>query len=518
MFKMDGTIQGRIFRILFVVAFAVMSLTGVSLYTIVSVKDSYQRANQELNLSHESLLNLRVALEQTAAGSEKARAQFMEQSSAMEQRFSNRSWSTELAQIHDHFGATEKMPREAAQVVYGDLRLELEKMRSAISGEMELQLVTVLDSLSWLIWPAAIFTLLIPAALLFLASRAINHDLTGFASSLNHFSQQNDETSESLRDASVELSGASSEQSAAVQQTVASIAEIRSMLAQTSNHVREVQALTTTVNDKTNDGSRTMSRMESAMIAIDQANAQLKSFEEIIQSIREKTQVINDIVFKTQLLSFNASIEAARAGQYGRGFAVVAEEVGKLAQLSGTASKEIDQLLADSQRRVIQIVEAVKDRVSDGKEVSGEAMARFGEIAHQIATIAEKVNQVGEATQEQEGGVEQTARAMDQMDSTALESKKAADQILKVAERVRVLSSSIREVTGGIQSYVQKDNSRKVLRPRPKTKAHAAQVKAAPGGEGGVADLVQRLASKRTTNAKPADFNADDPSFRKTGE
>ena len=50
-------------------------------------------------------------------------------------------------------------------------------------------------------------------------------------------------------------------------------------------------------------------------------------------------------MFKTQLLSFNASIEAARAGQHGRGFAVVAEEVGHLAQTSGKAAEEIRNLL-----------------------------------------------------------------------------------------------------------------------------------------------------------------------------
>ncbi|MHA0111674.1 methyl-accepting chemotaxis protein, partial [Klebsiella pneumoniae] len=78
------------------------------------------------------------------------------------------------------------------------------------------------------------------------------------------------------------------------------------------------------------------------------ANSQLQSISNIIGEISAKTNIINDIVFKTQLLSFNASIEAARAGQHGRGFAVVAEEVGNLAQMSGNAAKEIRALLEDS--------------------------------------------------------------------------------------------------------------------------------------------------------------------------
>ena len=60
-----------------------------------------------------------------------------------------------------------------------------------------------------------------------------------------------------------------------------------------------------------------------------------------MEQIKDKVNIINDIVFQTKLLSFNASVEAARAGENGKGFAVVAEEVGNLASVSGKAANEI---------------------------------------------------------------------------------------------------------------------------------------------------------------------------------
>lgn len=360
------------------------------------------------------------------------------------------------------------------------------------------------------------------ASLIWVGGQGLNRELAQYVKSLHQLSQENDQTSENLKGASHNLSSASGEQSAAVQESVASIAQIRSMLAQTSGHVREVQSLTSTVNQRTHEGSQIMSKMESSMAAVEQANQQLQSFEAMIRSIREKTQIINDIVFKTQLLSFNASIEAAHAGQYGRGFAVVAEEVGKLAQLSGDASKEIDQLLNDSQMRVVQIVEQVSDRVRDGKTVSSEALTCFNEIAKQILTIAEKINQVGEATLEQEGGVEQTARAMDQMDETTLENKKAAEEIFKVAERVRHLSSEIRQVTSGIRSFSRGGNQWMGM-PESTVAPISTPVASSPESEAQVVDLVSRLSQKSVETPKledlgDLDFDADDASFRKSSD
>lgn len=360
------------------------------------------------------------------------------------------------------------------------------------------------------------------ASLIWVGGQGLNRELTQYVKSLHQLSQENDQTSENLKGASHNLSSASGEQSAAVQESVASIAEIRSMLAQTSGHVREVQSLTSTVNQRTQEGSQIMAKMESAMAAVEQANGQLQSFEAMIRSIREKTQIINDIVFKTQLLSFNASIEAAHAGQYGRGFAVVAEEVGKLAQLSGDASKEIDQLLNDSQMRVVQIVEQVQERVRDGKLVSDDALKCFGEIAKQIVTIADKINQVGEATLEQEGGVEQTARAMDQMDETTLENKKASEEIFKVAERVRHLSSEIRQVTSGIRGF---SGGGEQWMGMPEQEVPKAVVISEEPKEtdAKVIDLVTRLSQKNKevsdfADQDDIDFDADDASFKRASD
>ena len=128
--------------------------------------------------------------------------------------------------------------------------------------------------------------------------------------------------------------------------------------------------------------------------------------------------MINDIVLKTQLLSFNASIEAARAGQHGRGFAVVAEEVGNLAQLSGGAATEIHTLLQGSLTQVDDIINSTKSlvqktqdrvhvtnelveqtqtKVHSGKKISADAQVIFEEIANEVMTISRQVENVNGA-------------------------------------------------------------------------------------------------------------------------
>jgi len=415
------------------------------------------------------------------------------------------------------FAASENRPIDGMSSDFraklDDLRATLNKLMGKIRMTNERHLSDHLNKLIFIVVLVAFAAFVIPGVLTIVSIHQITRDLGRNVTDLYSLSTQNTATAANLKESSEILSSAANQQSASVQETVASMAEMRSMLAQTATHVKECQQMSQVAADRTHDGSRIMERMESAMVAIEQSNSQLQSLEDIINSVKEKTRVINDIVFKTQLLSFNASIEAARAGQYGRGFAVVAEEVGNLAKMSGGASREIDGMLQDSQKRVSEIIEVVRDRVRDAKTVSSEALMRFGEIAKEIISISEKINHVGEATMEQEGGIQQTARAMDQMNDTTLESKRAAEQILDIADINRGLGENIRSLTDGIHSLVGGAMGKNELtfssRPRSSSISPPTDLE-----QGTIVSLIDKIAAKSSPKSESS-VSADDSSFRK---
>jgi methyl-accepting chemotaxis protein len=143
---------------------------------------------------------------------------------------------------------------------------------------------------------------------------------------------------------------------------------------------------------------------DNIMREISQQNTDLSGIIQIINEINEKTKVINDIVFQTKLLSFNASVEAARAGEHGKGFSVVAQEIGNLAQMSGSASQEISVLLMGSNKKVQEIISnttsRVEELVSQGREKiqKGSEQAKICEDI--LTSLTEKVQGMATATDE----------------------------------------------------------------------------------------------------------------------
>jgi len=314
--------------------------------------------------------------------------------------------------------------------------------------------------------------------------------------------------------------------------------------------------------EKTEEGNRIMQRLVGSMDSIQQANGQLQNIGKVIAEITAKTSIINDIVFKTQLLSFNASIEAARAGQHGRGFAVVAAEVGNLAQMSGGAAKEIQVLLDDSRSQVQSILESTQERVSEGQTVSADALATFGEIAKTIDGIAEQIRGINEATLEQEIGVKQTSKAMVQMDehsqrnnvmsqqvaASASEIEREADRLFRVMQACQVLvfgskvlrsKDASRDLVDSLIGTDEDDNARSNGRSssasstKETTRGQAAKSPRAAKNAGVsteslVAKLQAKAGPKERADAKddnrasggvePSDANevtnADDDSFR----
>jgi len=126
-----------------------------------------------------------------------------------------------------------------------------------------------------------------------------------------------------------------------------------------------------------------------------------------VQAVMEASRVIDDIAQQTQLLAFNASIEAARAGDHGRGFAIVAREVGTLAASSEERTREINQLLraireelAPTRTAMSRSASLVESASHDARE-TGEAMRRLNKLADDVFAHMDSIS--GAARQQGEG-------------------------------------------------------------------------------------------------------------------
>lgn len=260
--------------------------------------------------------------------------------------------------------------------------------------------------------------------------------------------------STAVSDASHELSEATTEQAASIQETVSCMEEMSSMLAQTSTSAKQSSDAAAQSQRSVQKGSEVIGKMVDAMDDIHNSNSRLESIVKMIEQIRNKTQVINDIVTETRLLSFNASIEAARAGVHGKGFAVVAEEVGKLASMSGKAAEEIRNLLDTSTSEVSTVVKGTQTKVEVAKNISRECQGVFQAMSGDISKITEAIHMINTATHEQETGVRETNRAMGEMEKVTHKHSSGADQLAAQAAGLSTGATALYRSIQGLKAMI----------------------------------------------------------------
>lgn len=177
---------------------------------------------------------------------------------------------------------------------------------------------------------------------------------------------------------------------------------------------RETHAASREMRQVTAEGTRLgSSSVEATRQLQDQMGVTRERIDRLLASVHavmQVSKVIDDIAQQTQLLSVNASIEAARAGDQGRGFGVVAREVGQLAENTAKRTREIktllDRITADlgpTRQAVEKSGALVEDAASHAKAL-GEAMGRMDTLADGIAT---HMQAIAEAVEQQREGLQQ---------------------------------------------------------------------------------------------------------------
>jgi methyl-accepting chemotaxis protein len=277
---------------------------------------------------------------------------------------------------------------------------------------------------------------------------------------------------------SASLSSSSQQQAAALEETAASAEEISAMVVKSSESAQASEEATKQSRLKAQRGQEVITDMvkaindinsnnEKIMFEINRSNTRFSEIVNVIQEIGNKTKVINDIVFQTKLLSFNASVEAARAAEHGKGFAVVAEEVGNLASMSGTAAKDITSLLSESMKRVEAIVQetsdtigplmqSAKSSVDQGSRVATECSEVLEEIVTESSKVSEMVTSISAASKEQSAGVSEITKAIQHLNQSTQVNAKAAkecahtsDLLIEQAQVLKSASVDLRQIISG---------------------------------------------------------------------
>lgn len=157
-----------------------------------------------------------------------------------------------------------------------------------------------------------------------------------------------------------------------------------------SELVRAIDAIASSTKESNRLANQTKSEAERGDSALKEVVQSIAAIQKSSMEIAETVKVIGEIANQTNLLAFNAAIEAARAGTHGVGFSVVAEEVRRLAEKSAQSTREITRLIGDS-----------VGRVQTGSEVAGRAFDAFHLISDGVARTNQSIAAIDQATGEQ---------------------------------------------------------------------------------------------------------------------
>jgi twitching motility protein PilJ len=187
---------------------------------------------------------------------------------------------------------------------------------------------------------------------------------------------------------------------------------------------------------------------------IQETAKQLKRLGESSQQINEIVDLIQDVTEQTNILSLNASIQAAMAGEAGRGFAVVAEEVQRLAERSASASRDITALVKNIQQdanSAITSMESTTEEVVSGAITADEAGKALTEIESVSQELLNTIDQVGEDAQHEFKVANTVANRMKTLQSTTTESDLSVSEVAVALEQMKSVTERLNRSISGFK-------------------------------------------------------------------
>ncbi len=253
-----------------------------------------------------------------------------------------------------------------------------------------------------------------------------------------------------LTSSSRELDATLTQQVASTNEVVSSTKEISATTQMLVGTMSDVAVLSQQAAASAGSGQQGLTRMSATMETMVAASAAIASkladINAKVSNITSVVTTINKVADQTNLLSLNAAIEAAKAGEFGQGFAVVAREIRRLADQTAIATLDIEQMVKEMQSSVasgVMGMEKFTQEVQSAVREVSEISSQLARIIEQVQSLQPRFESVNEGMESQSAGARQITEAMIQLSDAT---RNTQDSQRKAVHAIDLLDQAARSL------------------------------------------------------------------------
>lgn len=263
------------------------------------------------------------------------------------------------------------------------------------------------------------------------------------------------------------MSSSAAELMAVASQVAASAAQTAASTNETTVTVEEVKQTAMLANEKAGEVAQSvesavkttesgLEQVEGTIAGIERMHGSMDVVFETINRLSERTlaagdviTAVNDLAEQSNLLAVNASIEAAKAGEYGKGFTVVAQEVKSLAEQSKQAVAQVRTILSEIQKAsetAVRAAEQGRESIEAGRKQSVEAGEVIQNLAEGAGEVAQSAVQISASSRQQLAGMEQISQAISSINEASNQSVAGTRQVEQEVKHLQELAVQLKKL------------------------------------------------------------------------